>query len=83
MLKQITQSKLNDVCYDIRGPVLTNALQNEGQNIKAQYRQPGFWVRASDEIISNVRNALLKRKGILTLKILEARQAIMEELAQE
>ena len=58
MLKQITQSKkLNDVCYDIRGPVLekANALQNEGHKIlKLNIGNPApFGFEASDEIISN------------------------------
>ena len=89
MLKQITQSKkLNDVCYDIRGPVLekANALQNEGHKIlKLNIGNPApFGFKASDEIISNVRNHLTEAQGYIDSQgLLEARQAIMEEcLAQ-
>ena len=89
MLKQITQSKkLNDVCYDIRGPVLekANALQNEGHKIlKLNIGNPApFGFEASDEIISNVRNHLSEAQGYIDSQgLLEARQAIMEEcLAQ-
>ena len=89
MLKHITQSKkLNDVCYDIRGPVLekANALQDEGHKIlKLNIGNPApFGFEASDEIISNVRNHLTEAQGYIDSQgLLEARQAIMEEcLAQ-
>ena len=89
MLKHITQSKkLNDVCYDIRGPILekANALQDEGHKIlKLNIGNPApFGFEASDEIISNVRNHLTEAQGYIDSQgLLEARQAIMEEcLAQ-
>ena len=89
MLKHIKQSKkLNDVCYDIRGPILekANALQDEGHKIlKLNIGNPApFGFEASDEIISNVRNHLTEAQGYIDSQgLLEARQAIMEEcLAQ-
>ena len=85
MLKQIVQSKkLNDVCYDIRGPILekANALQHEGHKIlPLNIGNPApFGFEASDEIISHVRNQLNEAQGYIDSKGLpEARQAIMEE----
>ena len=70
MLKHIKQSKkLNDVCYDIRGPILekANALQDEGHKIlKLNIGNPApFGFEASDEIISNVRNHLTEAQGYI------------------
>ena len=85
MLKQIVQSKkLNDVCYDIRGPILekANALQNEGYKIlPLNIGNPApFGFEASDEIISHVRNQLNEAQGYIDSQGLpEARRAIMEE----
>ena len=51
-------SKLNDVCYDIRGPVLTRARQMEDEGhkiIKLNIGNPGaFEFEAPDEILQDV-----------------------------
>ena len=89
MLKQILQSKkLNDVCYDIRGPILekADALQHEGHKIlKLNIGNPApFGFEASEEIITHVRNHLNEAQGYIDSQGLpEARQAIMKECSAQ
>ena len=85
MSRQIEQSKkLNDVCYDIRGPILekANFLEKQGHEIlKLNIGNPApFGFNAPEEIISHVKNHLHEAQGYIESKGLNsARQAILEE----
>ena len=85
MSNQIQQSKkLNDVCYDIRGPILkkANSLEKQGHEIlKLNIGNPApFGFNAPGEIISHVKNHLYEAQGYIESKGLNsARQAILEE----
>ena len=85
MSRQIEQSKkLNDVCYDIRGPILekANLLEKQGHEIlKLNIGNPApFGFNAPEEIISHVKNHLYEAQGYIESKGLNsARQAILEE----
>ena len=85
MSKKIKQSKkLNDVCYDIRGPVLekANSLEKLGHHIlKLNIGNPApFGFDAPKEIISHVKSHLHEAQGYIESKGLSsARQAILEE----
>jgi len=75
--------KLNNVCYDIRGPVLEEAqkLEEEGFNIiKLNVGNPSpFGLEAPDEIIHDVIFNLKKAQGYCDSKgIFPARKAIMQ-----
>lgn len=65
-------SKLENVCYDIRGPVLKEAkrLEEEGNKVlKLNIGNPApFGFEAPDEILVDVIRNCLPRKGIVTQK---------------
>lgn len=75
--------KLNDVCYDIRGPVLdyANWLEDEGHKIiKLNIGNPApFGFDAPDEIIHDVIHNLREAQGYCASKgLFSARKAIMQ-----
>ena len=75
--------KLNDVCYDIRGPVLdyANWLEDEGHKIiKLNIGNPApFGFDAPDEIIHDVIHNLRDAQGYCASKgLFSARKAIMQ-----
>ena len=77
-------SKLDNVCYDIRGPVLQEALrlEEEGQRIiKLNVGNPAaFDLAAPDEIIQDVIRNLPQAEGYSESKgIFSARKAIMQD----
>ncbi len=77
-------SKLNDVCYDIRGPILktANRLEEEGQRIlKLNIGNPApFGFDAPDEIIRDVISNIREAQGYTDSKgLFSARKAIMHE----
>jgi alanine-synthesizing transaminase len=72
-MQHIKQSKkLNDVCYDIRGPIHqhANRLEEDGHRIfKLNIGNPGaFGFGAPDEIIQDVIHNLLSFKRSLQCK---------------
>ena len=76
-------NKLNDVCYDIRGPVLdyANKLEEDGQNIvKLNIGNPApFGLNAPGEILYDVIHNLANAQGYCHAKgIYSARKAIMQ-----
>lgn len=83
-MQQIQKStKLNSVCYDIRGPVLDQAhrLEEEGHRIlKLNIGNPApFGFQAPDEIIQDVILNLVEAQGYSNAKgIFSARKAIMQ-----
>jgi alanine-synthesizing transaminase len=77
-------TKLNDVCYDIRGPVLKEAkrLENEGfRIIKLNIGNPAaFGFTAPDEIIHDVIVNLPNAQGYIDSQgLFAARKAIMQD----
>jgi alanine-synthesizing transaminase len=84
-MKTIKKSnKLDNVCYDIRGPVLQEALrlEEEGHRItKLNVGNPAeFELSAPDEIIQDVIRNLPKAEGYSESKgIFSARKAIMQD----
>ncbi len=85
----IAQSdKLNNVCYDIRGPVLEQAsrLEEEGQQIlKLNIGNPAaFGFNAPDELLSDVIHNLADAQGYSDSKgLFSARKAIMQECQRQ
>lgn len=81
-MKPITKSnKLNNVCYDIRGPVLDEAARMEAQGIeilKLNIGNPApFHMTAPNNIIENMTQNLRRAEGYSDSKgILSAREAI-------
>ena len=81
----IAQSvKLNNVCYNIRGPVLEQAarLEEEGQQIlKLNIGNPApFGFNAPDEILYDVIHNLADAQGYSDSKgLYPARKAVMQE----
>src|SRR5690554_175825 len=76
-------TKLDNVCYDIRGPVLDEAarLEDEGYNIlKLNIGNPAaFGLYAPDEIIHDVMYNLNNAQGYSDSKgIFSARKAVMQ-----
>jgi alanine-synthesizing transaminase len=76
--------KLNNVCYDIRGPVLQSAkqLEDEGANIiKLNIGNPApFGLNAPEEIVQDVIHNLPSSQGYCDAKgLYSARKAIMQE----
>ena len=76
--------KLNNVCYDIRGPVLQEAkrLEEQGANIiKLNIGNPApFGFDAPEEIIQDVIHNLPSAQGYCDAKgLFSARKAIMQE----
>lgn len=84
-MNPISQSKkLENVCYEIRGPVLEQAkrLEEEGHRIlKLNIGNPAnFGFDAPDEIIQDVIHNLLNAQGYCDSKgLFAARKAIMQE----
>lgn len=84
-MKKITKSKkLNDVCYDIRGPVLHHAtrLEEEGHKItKLNIGNPAtFGFDAPDEMIADVIRNIRNAQGYTESRgLFAARKAIMQE----
>jgi alanine-synthesizing transaminase len=77
-------NKLSEVCYDIRGPILEQAmkLEEEGQRIlKLNIGNPApFGFDAPDEIIHDVISNLRSAQGYVESKgLFSARKAIMHE----
>ena len=87
-MKRIKQSdKLNQVCYDIRGPVLEEAkrLEEDGHRIlKLNIGNPAaFGFEAPEEIIQDVIRNLSNAQGYSDSKgLFSARKAIMQECQQ-
>lgn len=87
-MKKIKQSdKLQQVCYDIRGPVLEEAkrLEEDGHRIlKLNIGNPApFGFEAPDEIIQDVIRNLANSQGYSDSKgLFSARKAIMQECQQ-
>lgn len=76
-------SKLDNVCYDIRGPVMdeANRMIAEGEKIvKLNIGNPApFGFQAPEEIIQTMKENLTKTEGYSDSKgIIEARRAIVE-----
>jgi len=76
-------NKLNNVCYDIRGPVLDHAdrLEDEGHRIlKLNIGNPApFGFEAPDEILQDVIHNLHQAQGYTHSKgIFSARKAVMQ-----
>lgn len=77
-------SKLNNVCYDIRGPVLQEAkrLEEEGHQIlKLNIGNPAPWgFNAPEEIVQDVIYNLPSAQGYCDSKgLFSARKAVMQE----
>ena len=80
----LKSKKLNNVCYEIRGPVLqrANELEEEGHRIlKLNIGNPApFGFNAPDEIIQDVIRMLPDSEGYSDSKgLYSARKAIMQE----
>jgi len=80
--------KLNDVCYDIRGPILQHAyqLEEEGHKIlKLNIGNPApFGFDAPDEIIADVIRNMRGAQGYVESKgLFAARKAIMQETQRQ
>ncbi len=80
--------KLADVCYDIRGPVLTEAtrLEEEGQRImKLNIGNPAaFGFEAPDEILQDVIRNLPRAQGYSDARgVFAARKAVMQQCQQQ
>lgn len=80
--------KLKDVCYDIRGPILTEAkrLEEEGHRIlKLNIGNPAaFGFEAPEEIVHDVAFNLPQSQGYCDSKgIYSARKAIMQDCQRE
>ncbi len=83
MKRLIKSHKLDDVCYDIRGPVveLANQMQREGMDIIMLNtgNPPAFNLNAPDEVIRDVRTNLKNSEAYCDSKgIFPARKAIMQ-----
>ncbi len=81
-------SKLHNVCYDIRGPVLEHAkrLEDEGQHIlKLNIGNPApFGFTAPDEIVQDVIHNLPDASGYCDSKgLFSARKAVMHYTQQK
>jgi alanine-synthesizing transaminase len=73
--------KLNNVCYDIRGPALDEAkrMEEAGEEIlKLNIGNPApFGFKAPDEIVSEIASNLTKAEGYIDSKgLVEAREAV-------
>jgi alanine-synthesizing transaminase len=84
MSKFFKSDKLNNVCYDIRGPVLqeANRMEEEGQRIlKLNIGNPAaFGFEAPDEIIQDVIRMLPQSQGYCDSRgLFAARKAVMQD----
>jgi alanine-synthesizing transaminase len=83
-MKTITKSsKLNNVCYDVRGPVLdaANEMERNGTKIlKLNIGNPApFGFRAPEAVLQAVHEGLEQSQGYCDSKgIMEAREAIAD-----
>lgn len=87
LLDIIKSSKLNHVCYDIRGPILDRALklEAEGQQIlKLNIGNPAaFGFDAPDELVADIIANLRNAQGYTDSRgLFAARKAIMQESQQ-
>ncbi|MBQ8228089.1 MAG: pyridoxal phosphate-dependent aminotransferase [Clostridia bacterium] len=88
-MKIIQKSKkLDNVCYDIRGPVMDEAEKMEalGEKIlKLNIGNPApFGFKAPDEIIKKIESSLTETEGYSTSKgLLSAREAIVKYCTEE
>ena len=76
-------SKLNNVCYDIRGPVMDEAEKMAANNQKILRLNIGnpapFGFKAPQKIIDKIENSLTATEGYSDSKgLLSARQAIVD-----
>ena len=83
LLEVLQSTKLNDVCYDIRGPVLKEAkrLEEEGFNVlKLNIGNPApFGFEAPEELIHDVILNLRNAQGYSdSLGLFTARKAVMQ-----
>jgi len=74
-------SKLDNVCYDIRGPVLDEAkrMEDAGEKIlKLNIGNPApFGFKAPDEVVAQIADNLTKAEGYIDSKgLVEAREAV-------
>ena len=88
MKKIIKSHKLDNVCYDIRGPVLQEAkrLEEEGHRItKLNIGNPAsFGFQAPDEILQDVMHNLMNCQGYSDSKgLYSARKAVMQYCQQK
>jgi alanine-synthesizing transaminase len=88
MRQIVKSSKLNDVCYDIRGPVLTEAkrLEDEGHRVlKLNIGNPApFGFEAPDDILKDVIHNLPTAQGYGDAQgIYSARVAVMQYYQQQ
>jgi alanine-synthesizing transaminase len=88
MSKFFKSDKLNNVCYDIRGPVLqeANRMEDEGHRIlKLNIGNPApFGFDAPDEIIQDVIHHLPQSQGYCDSKgLYSARKAVMQETQRQ
>ena len=81
---QFTKSnKLDNVLYDIRGPVVDEAarMEEQGLNVlKLNIGNPAtFGFRAPDEVVTDIRSAIVDCEGYSDSRgIVSARKAIMQ-----
>ncbi|RCU52824.1 pyridoxal phosphate-dependent aminotransferase [Corallincola holothuriorum] len=84
-MKQVEKShKLNDVCYEIRGPVLQEAkrLEEDGHRVlKLNIGNPGPWgFEAPEELLIDVIHNLPTSQGYCDSKgLFSARKAVMQQ----
>ncbi|RBW47888.1 aminotransferase [Psychromonas sp. B3M02] len=83
MYSIVRSNKLDNVCYDIRGPVLkqANKLEDEGQRIlKLNIGNPAtFGFEAPEEVLMDVIKNLPKSQGYCDSKgLFSARKAVMQ-----
>jgi len=83
MKRIIKSKKLDEVCYDIRGPVVETANQMEREGIDIIMlntgNPPTFDINAPDEVIRDVRNNLKNAEGYSHSKgLFQARKAIVQ-----
>ncbi|TAA48022.1 MULTISPECIES: pyridoxal phosphate-dependent aminotransferase [Corallincola] len=87
-MKQVEKShKLNDVCYEIRGPVLQEAkrLEEDGHRVlKLNIGNPGPWgFEAPEELLIDVIHNLPTSQGYCDSKgLFSARKAVMQQYQQ-
>ncbi len=79
----LKSSKLNSVCYDIRGPVLDEAkeMESHGEEVlKLNIGNPApFGFRAPDEIVGRISSNLVKAEGYIDSKgLISAREAVVK-----
>ncbi len=83
-MKRFNKSnKLNDVRYEVRGPVLEEALRMEAEGkhvLKLNIGNPApFGFQAPEEVVEDMRNAIMSTQGYSDSKGLpSARKAIMQ-----